>query len=98
MASRGEDVLRVTRLGLLMMSVLPAWAAGLSGHVTDENAAPVAGARITVRPAAPGSLDNWQTQSDAAGAFSLAVAGAGDFLVDVERQGYYPLRGSPFHA
>jgi len=77
-----------------------AWASEpeLSGSVRDENDAPVAGARITVRPAPPSPAGPWQAQTDPAGAFSVSVPAAGDYLVDVEREGYYRLRDRPIHV
>jgi len=69
----------------------------LNGRVIDENEAPVAGARITVRPAAPLATISWQTQTDAAGAFSLALPEAGDYLIDVQREGYYELKDRAIH-
>ncbi len=69
----------------------------LSGRVTDENDAPVAGARITLRSAAPSSVGPWQARTDPAGAFSVTVPAAGDYLLDVAREGYYQLKDRPVH-
>jgi hypothetical protein len=69
----------------------------LSGHVTDENEAPVAAARLTLRTATPSLEGPWRTETDPAGAFSLPAPAAGDYLVDVERDGYYELKGRPIH-
>jgi Carboxypeptidase regulatory-like domain len=59
----------------------------LSGRVTDENVAPVAGARITVSPA--GSAKNFEGTSDPTGAFLVALPGAGTYSVKVDREGFY---------
>lgn len=69
----------------------------LAGHVTDENDAPVAGARVTVSPAAPSSAERWQTRTDPAGAFSIVLPAAGDYLIGVQRDGYYELKDRPIH-
>jgi hypothetical protein len=69
----------------------------LTGSVKDENDVPVGSARVTVRPAAPASGGPWQTETDPTGAFSLVLPEAGDYLVNVERQGYYELKENPFH-
>lgn len=69
----------------------------LSGHVRDENDAPVAGARLTLRSAGTPGLPVHQTQTDPAGAFSLNVPRPGDYLIDVEREGYYRLKDRLLH-
>lgn len=69
----------------------------LTGHVHDEDEAPVAGARVAIRPVASPSAGPWTAQSDAAGAFSLMLPAAGDYLVDVDREGYYKLQARPIH-
>ena len=69
----------------------------LRGRVTDENDAPVAGARISVRPATPSSIDRWQALTDPAGIFKLNLPAPGDYLVDVQREGYYELKNRPVH-
>jgi len=70
----------------------------LSGFVKDENDAPVAGAHITVRAAAPASRGSWQAETDPAGAFSVALPAPGDYRIDVERQGYYELKDRSIHV
>ncbi len=67
----------------------------LTGHVRDENEAPVAGARIIVRPAPPATSGPWQTLTDIVGAFSLRLPAPGDYLIDVAREGYYELKDRP---
>lgn len=72
-------------------------AAELRGHVTNENDLPVAGARVTVHPPVPGLAAPVQTQTNPDGAFSLTVKNPGDYLVDVDRQGYYQMTDRPVH-
>lgn len=67
----------------------------LSGTVRDENEAPVASALVTVRPASSTSPGLWQAQTDSAGAFSVRVPVSGDYLVHVQRQGYYEVSDRP---
>lgn len=83
----------------LLVAAVAAHAADppLSGFVKDENEAPVAGARVTVRAAASSAGGPWQTQTDTTGAFAVALPAAGDYRIDVERQGYYELKDRPFH-
>ena len=71
----------------------------LGGRVLDENEVPVPAARVTVTPA-PGSsvplpAKPWETQTDRTGAFRISLPATGDFLVSVERQGYYALKSHP---
>jgi hypothetical protein len=85
-------------LTLCSLWIAPAEASGssLNGRVTDENDAPVASARITVRPSNPASADRWQAQTSPAGVFKLSVP-AGNYLIDVQREGYYELKDRPIH-
>ena len=82
---------------LFVLAVSPLWAeVGLTGRVLDENEVPVPAAHLSVVPA-PGSpipapAKPWDTQTDATGAFRLSLPAAGDFLVSVEREGYYALK------
>lgn len=73
-----------------------AWGAELHGHVRDEQDAPIAGAKITVRAATLSG--SWQAQSDATGAFSIQLPADGDYLLNVERQGYYEIKDRPVHV
>src|SRR5579872_385794 len=83
-----------------VLAVFPLCAeVALTGRVVDENEAPVPAAHVTVLPA-PGSAiaapsKPWDTQTDPTGAFRLGLPGPGDFLVTVEREGYYALKGRP---
>ena len=94
-------------LGLFAISALitfPLCAAEvtLHGRVVDENDAPVRAARVNVRPAAaaatPASTNSWEAQTDPTGAFTLTFPGPGDFLVSVEREGYYALKDRNVHV
>jgi hypothetical protein len=67
----------------------------LGGHIVDENGAPVAAARLAVRPAPPLTGGPWQTQTDPDGAFSLALPAPGNYLIDIRREGYYELKDRP---
>ncbi len=86
----------------ILATLFPLVAAGitLSGRVVDENEAPVGSARITVSrvvsSTAPAAL--WQTQTDPTGSFSLTIPEPGDYLVNVDREGYYEVRDHPIHA
>lgn len=63
----------------------------LSGRVLNETNAPVPGARLTV------TSNDFRTHSvtDPTGAFELAIPKTGDYLVSVEREGYFALRERP---
>ena len=93
--------LSTTLLRMLFVSALlslPVGAADvtLRGRVVDENEAPVRAARVIVRPAAVSAASASErppeAETDPAGAFSFTLSGPGDFLVSVERQGYYALK------
>ncbi len=78
---------------LLAALLLPA-DVGVTGRVLNENGAPVAAARITVRATAGGT---WQTRTDPAGTFTFTLPGPGDYLFSVEREGYYRLTDRAVH-
>jgi hypothetical protein len=95
-----RDAIRLLAFSAVCIAIVRVAGASdleLSGHVRDENDAPVAGGRITLRPAGLSSAGSWQTHSDLAGAFSLTVPAAGDYLIDVEHEGYYELKDRPVH-
>jgi len=88
-------------LGLFAVSALitsPLCAADvtLHGRVVDEDDAPVRAARVNVRFATTAmnaaSAQSWAAQTDPTGAFTITFPGPGDFLVSVEREGYYALK------
>ena len=84
-------------LGLFPVPAVLASDVTLRGRVVDQNDAPVRAARVNVRPAA-GSADSWEAQTDPTGVFTLTFPGPGDFLVSVEREGYYALKDRPVHV
>ncbi len=65
----------------------------LSGRVINENNAPLSGARLTVTPPGAPASTGRVVFTDLTGAFASELPGAGDYLVDVERDGYFALRG-----
>lgn len=80
------------------LAAAQASAAELTGHVKDENGAPVAGVHITVRLADASSTGSWHADTDPDGAFLVALPAPGDYLIDARREGYYQLRDRPTHA
>jgi hypothetical protein len=74
----------------------------LHGRVVDENDAPVPAARVNARPASVSttiaSANTWEAQTDPTGAFTLTFPEPGDFLVSVEREGYYALKDRAVHV
>ncbi|HJT88047.1 MAG TPA: TonB-dependent receptor [Bryobacteraceae bacterium] len=91
-------LLQLCAIGIAIAHLVHASDPELSGSVRNENEVPVAGATITVRPAPPATGGPWQAQSDATGAFSITLPVPGDYLVDVQRQGYYELKDRPIHV
>ncbi|SPE28885.1 exported hypothetical protein [Candidatus Sulfopaludibacter sp. SbA3] len=83
-------------VAVFALTAAPLGAADLRGRVVDENEAPVPAARVTARTAASSTLA--AAQSDPTGSFSLALPGPGDFLVSVEREGYYALKDRTIHV
>lgn len=67
----------------------------LRGHVVDENDAPIADARITVRA---GSGLPVETSSGPSGAFRLTLPGPGDYLAGAAHAGYFELHAQPVHV
>lgn len=85
-----------TRLTAAVLFLCPLYAAGiaLNGRVVDENDAPVAGARITVRSGS----GSWEAQSEPTGAFIVILPAPGDYRLTVEREGYYESKDIPVTA
>src|SRR4051812_37502374 len=66
----------------------------VTGHVVDENDAPVREAVVVMRHAgAPVPVA--QAQTDPTGAFRIALPARGDYLVNVDREGFYALKDRP---
>ncbi len=101
-----EKLNRVRLAGILAVCALmtiPVRAADITlhGRVVDENDAPVRDARVTARPAGVSTVagaNSWQAQTDPDGAFTLTFPTPGDYLVSVEREGYYALKDRMVHA
>ena len=98
--TRDAPTITLLVFGILAFTFpLGAASVTLSGRVVDENEAPVGSARITVRAAnstTPGGP--WQSQTDPTGTFALTLPQPGDYLINVDREGYYALRDHPIHA
>lgn len=98
----GRQVLRLCMVMLLGSLALPIFGADvtLSGRVVDETEAPVRDARITVHPAAGSSIaappNGWEARTDPTGAFVVVLPGPGEYLVSVEREGYYEMKDRSF--
>lgn len=62
----------------------------LTGRVTNENGAPLNGVELVFRTArhAPGTA----VYADSSGKYQAVFAGPGQYLVDIERSGHFPLR------
>jgi hypothetical protein len=84
-------------LGLFAVPALMAADVTLHGRVVDEDDAPVRAAQVNVRPAA-GAANSWEAQTDPTGAFTITLPEPGDFLVSVEREGYYALKDRAVHV
>jgi hypothetical protein len=70
----------------------------LTGRVVDENGAAVPGARVSVKPAAAdAAAPNLQAIADPTGAFALEFEAPGDYLIGVERQGFFRLKDHAIH-
>jgi hypothetical protein len=99
MILRGRPLTALVRIAVVSALIsLPMSAAdvALHGRVVDENDAPVRAAKVTVRPAT-GSR-SFDTQTDPNGAFAFTIPSPGDFLVTVEREGYYALKNQTVHV
>jgi Carboxypeptidase regulatory-like domain/TonB-dependent Receptor Plug Domain len=90
-------------LGLLAGLGSPALGASvtLRGRVVNEDDAPVAGARVKARAASErggnGSVNASAAESDPTGAFTMTLPAPGDYLITVERDGFYPLKDRTVH-
>jgi hypothetical protein len=84
-------------LSVFAIPVLVASDVTLHGRVVDEDEAPVSTARVKIRPA-QGAANSWEAQTDPTGVFTLTFPAPGDFLISVEREGYYALTDRPVHV
>ena len=77
--------------------VAQCWAAEvrLTGRATDEHEVPVGQARITITGADGKAV---RTVAAPNGTFSLLLPGPGDYLIDVQREGYFELRNYPLRV
>lgn len=78
--------------------ILSAAGFELKGRVVDENDAPVAAARVSVRLAAGNGSGVFETQTNPDGGFTLSLPAPGNYLVNVDRQGYYALEDQPLEG
>jgi hypothetical protein len=65
----------------------------LTGRVTNENNAPVAGARVNLTSAVAGA--GVRLVSDSAGGFRFAAPRPGRYSVSIDHEGYFQLKESP---
>jgi hypothetical protein len=63
----------------------------------DENGTPVRDALVSVRLAAP-AVFGVQAQTDPTGAFRIALPSTGDYIIGVDREGFYALRDRQVHV
>lgn len=66
----------------------------LTGRVTNENNAPLAQARISVKKPDGATVTG---SADPSGAFSIPLSEEGDYRLSVDRDGYFRLPERPFH-
>ncbi|HLN03273.1 MAG TPA: carboxypeptidase regulatory-like domain-containing protein [Bryobacteraceae bacterium] len=67
----------------------------LSGHVVDDNEAPVANARVWAHT---GPQTPMETHTGPAGAFQLSLPESGEYLVSAESVGFFRLTDRPVHV
>jgi hypothetical protein len=99
-AERG--VVRAWRIAIAawLAVVAPVVAAAqtrVAGRTVSDTAAPVADVEIAARTAAGAGVVA-KAVSDASGGFTLDLPGAGDYLIDAGRPGFYAITGQPFAA
>jgi hypothetical protein len=91
---RGMSRRRTSGVVFAVLLTWAPWCAGqvlLKGRVCDESDAPVGQARITVQPDKAAG-EPLRAVADPAGGFSLVLPAPGDYLVNVQREGYFELR------
>ena len=67
----------------------------VTGRVVDENEAPIDAARVSVRRGQEAAI---QVYTGPSGAFQVQLPGAGDYLLNAGRTGYFELRDRPLHV
>lgn len=67
----------------------------LRGRVTDEEGAPLARARISIRT---GSQPPRTAETGPTGTFDIPLPAPGDYLISVQRTGYFVLSDRPLHV
>jgi hypothetical protein len=80
--------LRLTAAIILSALLSAAAEVQVSGRVANETNAPLGGARVTFRL---GSTEVAHAYTSPAGAFSFPLPRAGEYAVEVNRDGYFPL-------
>src|SRR5436309_1671895 len=66
----------------------------VTGKVTDETGAAVAGANVQLLPAVGKAV---AVSSDATGNFTAVLAAPGDYTIRAQRQGFFVFNGKPEH-
>jgi hypothetical protein len=94
-------LVRIVAISILLSTPLFAADVILRGRVIDENDAPVRGASVKVRSRTAAIVDPpegfWEAQTDPDGVLAITLPGPGDFVVGVEREGYYALKDQALH-
>ena len=79
-------------MGLLTLASVVGWAEiRLKGKISDENNAPVPGAKVSL--AAGNAVV--RAVSDPTGGFALVLPASGDYLVSVDREGFFKIQDRP---
>src|SRR6266849_10019416 len=86
-------VVLVSISSLLPAGILAAGAAQCTGVVLDENGVPVGAAQIKLEDT---SGHAYRTETDGAGRFTIRDLPAGDYKVEVRKEGFFLLTGGTF--
>src|SRR5581483_7598819 len=70
----------------------------LTGRVVDENHAPVRGALVVAVRHTGSAATSVQAETDPTGAFIISLPEPGEYLINVDRQGFYPLHARPIQV
>jgi hypothetical protein len=85
---------RQLQIALFLTALFPLLRASdieVLGRVVDENGAPVRNAHLSIS-AFVSPVRLWEAETDATGEFRLTLPEPGDYLVAVDRQGFYALK------